>query len=67
MAASVIGAFSAVEKDLAKASAAGLACYEIAAELAYKDSAGPGTFKVKLFDHIYNLDKEKIEKLKRVE
>jgi len=67
MAASVIGAFSAVEKDLAKASAAGLSCYEIAAELACKDSAGPGTFKERLFDNVYNLDKEKIEKLKRIE
>ncbi|MFC1620812.1 hydroxyethylthiazole kinase, partial [Candidatus Omnitrophota bacterium] len=67
MAASVIGAFSAVEKDLAKASAAGLTCYEIAAELACKESSGPGTFKERLFDNIYNLDKEKIEKLKRIE
>jgi len=67
MAASVIGAFSAVEKDLVTSSVAGLACYEIAAELACKDSAGPGTFKERLFDNIYNLDKEKIEKLKRVE
>ncbi len=66
MAASVIGTFSAVEKDLAIASAAGLSCYEIAAELACKDSSGPGTFKEKLFDDIYNLDKGKIEKLKRI-
>jgi len=67
MAASVIGTFSAVCKDLTMAAAAGLCCYEIAAELACKDSAGPGTFKENLFDNIYNLDKEKIEKLKRVE
>ncbi|NQT75274.1 MAG: hydroxyethylthiazole kinase [Candidatus Omnitrophica bacterium] len=67
MAASVIGAFSAVEKDLAKAATAGLCCYEIAAEIACKDSAGPGTFKEKLFDNIYSLDKCKIEKLQRVE
>ncbi|MBU1007420.1 MAG: hydroxyethylthiazole kinase [Candidatus Omnitrophica bacterium] len=66
MAASVIGAFSAVEKDLTVAAAAGLVCYEIAAELACKESAGPGTFKEKLFDNAYNLDKEKIEKLKRI-
>ena len=67
MAASVIGAFSAVCKDLAFASVAGLVCYEIAAELACKDSNGPGTFKERLFDNIYNLDKAKIEKLKRIE
>ncbi|MBU4311748.1 MAG: hydroxyethylthiazole kinase [Candidatus Omnitrophica bacterium] len=67
MAASVIGTFSAVEKDLTKASTAGLVCYEIAAELACKDSFGPGTFKERLFDNIYNLDKAKIDKLKRIE
>ncbi len=67
MAASAIGTFSAVEKDLVKAATAGLCCYEIAAELAYKDSNGPGTFKEKLFDNIYNLNKDKIEKLKRIE
>ncbi|MFC1508080.1 hydroxyethylthiazole kinase [Candidatus Omnitrophota bacterium] len=67
MASSVIGAFSAVEKDLPKAATAGLVCYEIAAELACKDSSGPGTFKESLFDNVYNLNKEKIEKLKRIE
>lgn len=67
MATSVIGTFSAVEKDLVKAAAAGLMCYEIAAELAYKGSKGPGTFKERLFDNIYNLDKRDIEKLQRFE
>ena len=67
MATSVIGTFSAVCKDLAIGATAGLCCYEVAAELACKDSKGPGTFKESLFDNIYNLDKEKIERLKRVE
>ncbi|MFH1478291.1 MAG: hydroxyethylthiazole kinase [Candidatus Omnitrophota bacterium] len=66
MAASVIGTFAAVEKDLAKASVAGLVCYEIAAELACKESSGPGTFKEKLFDNIFRLNKENIEKMKKI-
>jgi hydroxyethylthiazole kinase len=67
MAASVIGTFAAVEKDLAIASAAGLACYEIAAEVALKKSDGPGTFKDKLFDCIYKLDRKTIEKMQNME
>lgn len=67
MATSVIGTFSAVEKDLAKAATAGLCCYEIAAELAAKSTKGPGSFKESLFDNVYNLNKEKIEKMQRIE
>jgi hydroxyethylthiazole kinase len=63
MAASVIGAFCAVEKDHASASARGLACYEIAAELAVAGSKGPGSFKEILFDAIYNLDGTTADKM----
>jgi len=56
MAASVIGAFAAVEPDLALAAAAGLVCFNVAAELAAELSPGPGTFKVKLFDCLSDLD-----------
>jgi hydroxyethylthiazole kinase len=66
MAASVIGTFCAIEKDLVKASASGLVCYEIAAELAVKKSAGPGTFKENLYDCVYNLDEENINKNKNI-
>ncbi|OGS23267.1 MAG: hydroxyethylthiazole kinase [Elusimicrobia bacterium RIFOXYA2_FULL_39_19] len=66
MAASVIGTFCAVEKDLAKASAAGLVCYEVAAELAAAQSSGPGTFKEKFFDAIFNLDRATVEKMKKI-
>ncbi|MCB4792272.1 MAG: hydroxyethylthiazole kinase [Elusimicrobia bacterium] len=66
MAASVIGTFAAVEKDLALAAASGLCCFEIAAELAQKVSYGPGTFKEKLYDEIYKLDKDTIEKMQKV-
>ena len=67
MAASVIGTFAAVEKDLAVAAAAGLACYEIAAEVAVRKSEGPGTFKEQLFDCIYKLDQKTVEKMQKIE
>ena len=67
MATSVIGTFAAVEPDLATAAAAGLCCYEIAAELAVRDSAGPGTFKERLFDCVFRLDKKQIESMQKVE
>lgn len=67
MAASVIGAFAAVEKDLALAATAGLACYEIAAEEAAAASAGPGSFKEKLFDAIYQLDAREADGAAKIE
>jgi hydroxyethylthiazole kinase len=56
MATSVIAAFAAVERNLAAAAAAGLACYEIAAEIAAVNAKGPGSFKEQLFDAAFNLD-----------
>jgi hydroxyethylthiazole kinase len=67
MAASAIGAFSAVESDLAYAAACALVCFEIAAECAAKLSCGPGTFKEKIFDCIFNLDKKTISRMQKVE
>ncbi|MFH1368466.1 MAG: hydroxyethylthiazole kinase [Elusimicrobiota bacterium] len=67
MATSVIGAFAAVEKDLALAAAAGLACFEIAAEIAAKSAQGPGTFKEKLFDAAFNLDGATADKMAKIE
>jgi hydroxyethylthiazole kinase len=55
MAASVIAAFAAVEKDLAAAAAAGLVCFEVAAENAAKSAKGPASFKERLFDELYLL------------
>ena len=66
MAASVIGAFCAVEKDYAIASASALACFDIAGEIAAKKSNGPGSFKENFFDEIANLNKEKIESMQRI-
>lgn len=67
MAASVIGAFAAVEKDFALASAAALVCYGIAGELAAVNARGPGSFKNNFYDEVYNLDREKIERMQRIE
>jgi len=67
MAASVIGTFAAVEADLAYAATAGLVCFEVASECAVKESAGPGTFKEKLFDCLYHLDQKTIDRLQKVE
>ena len=67
MAASVIGTFAAVEPDYRRAAAAGLACYEIAAELAVAKSQGPASFKEMLFDSLYNLDRPTVQRLQRIE
>jgi hydroxyethylthiazole kinase len=68
MATSVIGTFAAVEPDnLAYAATAGLVCFEIAAECAAKETKGPASFKERMFDHLYNLDKKTIDKMQKVE
>jgi hydroxyethylthiazole kinase len=56
MATSVIGAFAAVEPDLAAAAAAALVCFGVAAEVAAQTAAGPASFKEKLFDALFLLD-----------
>ena len=67
MATSVIGAFTAVEPDLSLASACALACYGIAAELAAEKATGPASFKNRLFDCLYNLDRETVDKMQKIE
>lgn len=67
MATSVIATFAAVESDLALAATAGLVCFEIAAECAAKASKGPGTFKEKLYDCVYQLDEKTINRMQKVE
>jgi len=66
MAASVIGAFAAVERDLALAAACALACYGVAGEIAAGKSAGPATFKEALLDCLYHLDRATVDKLLRL-
>ena len=68
MAASVIGTFAgASPEDITSAAAAGLCCYGVASELAAGKSSGPVSFKHSLLDEIYNLKKEDIIKLQKVD
>jgi len=67
MAASVIGAFAAVERDPALAAACALACFGIAAEVAAENSSGPASFKERLLDCLYNLDRDTVARLQRIE
>jgi len=67
MATSVIGAFAAVEKNLALAAACALVVFEVAAECAVKKSGGPGTFKIHFYDCLFHLDQKTINKLQKVE
>ncbi len=67
MATSVVGTFAAIEKDLAAASVAGLVCYEVAAEIAAKDARGPGSFKERLFDAVFSLDAEMVNRMQKIE
>ncbi len=67
MAASVIGTFAgASPEDITAACAAGLSCYEIAAELAEEKSGGPGSFKQHLFDCIFHLTREDVSSKQRI-
>jgi len=67
MAASVIGTFAAVERNGVAAAVAGLVCYEVAAEKAAALAEGPGSFKERLFDAVYNLDAGTVERMQRIE
>lgn len=66
MAASVIGAFCAVEKDAAKAAAAALACYGVAGELAAKKANAPVAYKNALIDAVYSLSEKEVKMLAKV-
>jgi hydroxyethylthiazole kinase len=66
MAASIIGAFAAVEHNLSLAAASALACYGIAAELAADQSPGPAAFKDRLFDSLYSLDKATVDQRQKI-
>ncbi len=60
----IMAAFAAVEPRALTAAAAGLACYGRAAEIAGRDTAGPGTFAGKLLDTLYGLDTQDLQPLR---
>lgn len=60
MATTMIAAFCAVERDYLLAASGGLIAFGLAAELAATKAKGPASFKMALFDAIYNLNTEQI-------
>jgi hydroxyethylthiazole kinase len=67
MATSVIGTFVGASPDNpVAAAAAGLSCFEIAAELAVKKCGGPASFKEHLLDRIFHLKKEDVVSMQKV-
>lgn len=67
MAASTIGAFVAAYPDrLVEAAAAGLICYEVAAEQAVTHGDGPMAFKQRLFDEVFALGEQQVESRQRL-
>jgi hydroxyethylthiazole kinase len=60
MASSVIGAFAAVHRDMAEASATSLAAFGIAGERAAAVCSAPGSYKTALFDHLAFLTPEEL-------
>ena len=62
MATSLIASFAAVCDDYILASTGALVCFGLAGERAALKAKGPGTFKLNLFDEIYNLNDEIISK-----
>lgn len=58
MVTSLIATFAAVEEDYLLASTGALVCFGLAGERAAVKAQGPGSFKVNLFDEIYNLNEK---------
>lgn len=67
MAASIIGSFAAVNPDYCDAARDALSYFGIAGELAAKNSKGPGSFKVNLYDEVFNLSDEEVKDVMKVE
>lgn len=66
---SVIGAFSAVEKNSLKAAAAAVVTYGVAAEMAFKiaGNKGPGSFQIEFLNHLSKISAHDLRELSRVE
>ncbi len=65
-ATAVIGAFLAVESDALAATAAALAVFGLAGELAAERARGPGSLQVELLDTLYALDETLLTERARV-
>jgi len=60
LATAAIAAFAAVESNFLVATVGALAAFGLAAELAAEATGGPSSFKVALFDAIYNMTPEQL-------
>ncbi|MEO0249194.1 MAG: hydroxyethylthiazole kinase, partial [candidate division WOR-3 bacterium] len=58
----LIGAFTAVEKDPLVATVGAVALLGLAGEKAAEQAKGPGTFKTALFDVLFALSPEEMER-----
>jgi hydroxyethylthiazole kinase len=67
MAASIIGAFAAVNADYCIAAKDALCYFGIAGELAARQSVIPGTFKMHFYDEVFNLSDKKAQSMMNVE
>lgn len=61
-ATAIVGAFSAVNKNLLEAAAHGMAVMGITGEIAASISKGNGSLQIKFLDTLFNLDEEGIRK-----
>lgn len=66
MSTAAVGAFCAVSRDQALASAGALACFGLAAELAAIEVKGPASFKIALLDAVYNMDEKTLAKRAKI-
>ena len=62
----LIGACLAVEADAFTATAHGLAIMGVAGELAAEEAAGPGSFRQRFLDSLYNLDQATLDDNARI-
>jgi hydroxyethylthiazole kinase len=67
MSSSVTACFAAVESDLFLATSAALAAFGLAGEIAARNSQGPGSFHVQLYDALANLTPEALAEGVRIE
>lgn len=72
MLTAILGAFAGVAgrqadlKTIAEACIAALTCYNAAAEIAAERAQGPGTFQAALFDALYHLNGEQVNRRARI-
>ncbi|MCX8124137.1 MAG: hydroxyethylthiazole kinase [Spirochaetes bacterium] len=66
-ATALIGAFCAVDNDYSKTTAAALAYFGVAGQLAAKKTSAPGSFMIALLDELYSMTPLELEKHAQIE